>query len=190
MCHISSINKSNSIEVIDKRNLANQAKFRLDEISKIENYLIEESNWRKPCSKKLSKYVTVFDYIDQALIVLSAASGGVSIISFTSIVGAPVGIASASFTLIFSLTTGIVKKLLNITRKKKKKHDKILMLAKCKLNSIETLVLQALTEMEISHEEFITILKEKDIYKKMKENLRSENEKYDFMIMSSVKSKP
>ena len=64
------------------------------------------------------------------------------------------------------------------------------MLAKCKLNSIETLVLQALTEMEISHEEFITILKEKDIYKKMKENLRSENEKYDFMIMSSVKSKP
>ena len=60
------------------------------------------------------------------------------------------------------------------------------MLAKCKLNSIETLVLQALTEMEISHEEFITILKEKDKYKKMKENLRSENEKYELMILSSV----
>ena len=153
--------------------------------------MIEESNWRKSCSKKLSKYVTVFDYINQALIVLSVASGGVLIISFTSIAGAPVGIASAGLTLFFPLTTGIVKKLMNTTRKKKKKkHDKILMLAKCKLNSIETLVLQALTEMEISHEEFITILKEKDIYKKMKENLRSENEKYDFMIMSSVKSKP
>ena len=75
---------------------------------------------------------------------------------------------------------------MNRTRKKKKKHDKILMLAKCKLNSIETLVLQALTEMEISHEEFITILKEKDKYKKMKENLRSENEKYELMILSSV----
>ena len=91
------------------------------------------------------------DYIDQALIVFSATSGGVSIISFTSIVGAPVGIASASLTLCFSLTTGIVKKLLNITNKKKN-HDKILMLAKSKLNSIETLVSQALIDMEISHD--------------------------------------
>ena len=110
---------------------------------------------------KLSKYVAAFDYIDQILIVLSATTWGISICSFTSIVGAPVGIANASFTLIFSLTTGITKKLLNITRKKKKKHDKILMLAKSKLNSIETLVSQALIDMEISHEEFITILNEK-----------------------------
>ena len=68
----------------------------------------------------------LFHYIDKTLIVLSATSSGVSIISFTGIVGAPVGIASASHTLIFSLTTGIVKKLLNVTRNKKKKHDKIL----------------------------------------------------------------
>ena len=67
------------------------------------------------------------------MIVLSATVSGVSIISFPSIAGAPAGIASASFTLIFSLTTGIVKKLLNITRNKKKKHDNILMLAKTKL---------------------------------------------------------
>ena len=184
------MNKSNSIEAIDKTDLSEQTKFRLDEISKIENYFIEEINQRKSCSKKLSKYVAVFDYIDQALIALSATSGGVSIISFTSIVGAPVGIASASFTLIFSLTTGIVKKLLNITRKKKKKHDKILMLAKSKLNSIDTLISQALIDMDISHEEFITILKEKDKYEKMKENLRSENEEsYEIMRLSSVKSK-
>ena len=89
-------------------------------------------------------------------------TGGVSIISFTSIVGAPVGIASANITLFFFLTTGIVKKLMNITRNKKKKHDKILMLVKSKLGSIETLVSQALIDIEISHEEFITILKEKD----------------------------
>ena len=183
------MNESNSIEAIDKINLTNQTKFRLDEISKIENYFIEEINQRKSCSKKLSKYVAVFDYIDQALIALSATSGGVSIISFTSIVGAPVGIASASLTLFFSLTTGIVKKLLNITRNKKKKHDKILMLAKSKLNSIETLVSQALIDMEISHEEFITILKEKDKYEKMKDNLRSENEKHEIMRLSSVKSR-
>ena len=124
--------------------------------------------------QKLNKYVTALDYIDQALVVLSATSGGVSIISFTSLAGAPVRIASSSLTLFFSLTTGIVTKLLNITRKKRKKHDKILMLAKS--NSIETLIYQALIDMDISHEKFVTILKEKDKYEKMKENLRSENE--------------
>ena len=114
------MNKCNSIEAIDKTDLSEQTEFRLDEISKIKNYFIEEISQRKPCSKKLSKYVAAFDYTDKILIVLSATAGGISICSFTSIVGAPVGIASASFTLIFSLTTGIVKKLLNITRNKKK----------------------------------------------------------------------
>ena len=113
------MNKSNSIEAIDKTDLSEQTKFWLDVINKIENYFTKE-NQRKSCSKILNKYVAVFDYIDQALIVLSATSGGVSIILFTTIAGAPVGIASASFTLFFSLSTGIVKKLLNITRKKEK----------------------------------------------------------------------
>ena len=63
------MNKSNSIETIDKINLTNQTKFRLVEISKIENYFIEEINQRKSCSKKLSKYVAAFDYIDKILIV-------------------------------------------------------------------------------------------------------------------------
>ena len=81
----------------------------MDEISKIENYFIEEINQRKSCSKKLSKYVAAFDYINEVLIVLSVTNGGVSICSFTSIVCAPVGIASARFTLIFSPTTGITK---------------------------------------------------------------------------------
>ena len=85
------MNKSNSIEAIDKTDLSEQTKFRLDEISKIENYFIKEINQRKSCSKKLSKYVAVFDYIDKILIVLSAITGGVSICSFTTIVGAPIG---------------------------------------------------------------------------------------------------
>ena len=146
---------------IDKTKLSDQTKFRLYEIKKIENYFINEINERKSYSKKLNKYVTIFDYIDKILIVLSATTSGVSIISFTSIVGAPVGIASASLTLFFSLTTGIVKKLLNIARNKKKKHDKILMLAKSNLNSIGTLVSQAMINMEIIHDEFETIMKEK-----------------------------
>ena len=103
------MNKCNSIEAIDKTDLSEQTKFRLDEISKIENYFIEEINQRKSCSKKLSKYVAAFDYIDKILIVLSATTGGVSICSFTSIVGAPVGIASASFTLIFSVMKDLLQ---------------------------------------------------------------------------------
>ena len=170
------MNESNSIEAIDKTILSEQTKFRLSEIIGIENYFYQEINQRKSCSKKLSKYVTAFDYIDKILIVLSATSSGVSIISFTSIIGAPVGIASASFTLIFSLTTGIVKKLLNITRNKKKKHDKILMLAKSKLDSIETLVSQALIGMEISHEEFNAIIRKKRKYERMKENVKNVSE--------------
>ena len=80
-------------------------------------------------SKNLSKYIAAFDYIDKTLIVLPATSGGICIISFTSVIGIPAGIASASFTLIFSLTTGIIKKLLKVTTNKKKKHNKIVMLA-------------------------------------------------------------
>ena len=134
------MNESNSIKAIDKTNLSEQTKFRLSEIIGIENYFYQEINQRKSYSKKLNKYITAFDYIYKNLIVVSATTGGVSIISFTSFVGATVGIGSASFTLSFSLATGIVKKILNITRNKKKKHGKILMLAKSKLNSIETLI--------------------------------------------------
>ena len=134
---------------IDKAKLSDQTKFRLHEIKKIENYFINEINERKSCSKKLNKYVTIFDYIDKILIILSATTGGISIISFASIIGVPAGIASVSH-------------LLSTTRKKKKKNDQILMLAKSKFNSIETLISQALNDMNISHEEFIAILKEKD----------------------------
>ena len=103
------MNESNSIKAIDKTNLSEQTKFRLSEIIGIENYFHQEINQRKSYSKKLSKYITAFDYIDKLLIVLSAKTGGVSIISFTSFIGAPVEIASTSFTLIFFLITGILK---------------------------------------------------------------------------------
>ena len=105
---------------INKTNLSEQTKFRLSEIIGIENYFHQEINQRKSCSKKLSKYVTAFDYIDKILFVLSTTSSGVCIILSASAVGAPVGIASTSFTLFFSLTTGIIKKLLSITRTKRK----------------------------------------------------------------------
>ena len=63
------------------------------------------------------------------------------------------------------------------------------MLSKSKLNSIETLISQELSDMDISHEEFVTIVKEKNKYEKMNENLRSENEEYKIMRLSNIKSK-
>ena len=173
---------------IDKTKLTDQTKFRLYEIKNIENDFINEINQQKSYSKKLSKYVTIFDYIDKILIVLSAKSSGVSIISFTSIIGVPAGIASASFALIFSITAGIIRKLLSTTINKKKKHDHILMLAKSKYNSIEALISQALNDIDISHEEFITILKEKDRYERMKEDIKDKNErkKQEIVKFSSI----
>ena len=123
----------NSIKAIDKTNLSEQTKFRLSEIIGIENYFPQEINQKKSCSRKLSKYVTTFVYIDKVLIVLSVTSSGVSIISFTSIAGPPVGIASASLTLIFSQTTGIVKKLL---KQETKRKSMIKFLCWLKVNSI------------------------------------------------------
>ena len=175
---------------IDKTKLTDQTKFRLYEIKKIDNCFVNDINQQKAYSKKLNKYVTIFDYIDEILIVLSATTSSVSITSFTSTtLGESVGIVSASFTLIFSLTTGIIKKLLNMTIKKKKKHDQLLMSGESKFNSIETLISQALGDLDISHEEFITILNEKDKYERMKYNLISENrdEKQEIVKISSIK---
>ena len=106
--------------------MSDQIKLRLYEIKNIENYFINEINERKSYSKKLNTYVTIFDYIDKTLIISSVTTSGISIISSTSVIGTSVGIVSAGFTLIFSLSTGIIKKLLNMTRNKKKKHDKFL----------------------------------------------------------------
>ena len=128
------MNKSNSIGAIDKTDLSEQTKFRLDEISKIENYFIEEINQRKSCSKKLSKYVDLFDYVDQALIVLSVTSGGVSIILFTSIIGAPVGIASAGLTFFYSNNRNSQK--IREYNKKQKEKSMIKFLCWLKINSI------------------------------------------------------
>ena len=163
--------KCNSIETVSNKHLdlSTQTKFRLNENKGIEDYFNSEIWERKIMSKKVSKYIVAFDYTDKTLIVLSSTSGGISIISFTGIIRVPVGITSASFTLeFFFLTTGIMKKLLKITRNKKRKHNETVMLAKSKLNSIETLISQALTDLEIRHKEFKTIVNEKEKYEDMK----------------------
>ena len=148
-------------------------KFRLDEINKIKDYLNAEINERKNVVRKISKYIVAFDYADKRFITLSASFGTLSIVSHATVVGIPVGIAGASLTVIFTVTTGVVKKLSNITRKKKKKHNKIIALAKSKLNIIETLISQALTDFDISHEDLLKIIYEKNNYEQIRYNIRN-----------------
>ena len=130
----------NSIESIELNSITsniNNQQFRLNKISEIEDYFIAEIKERELINKKLSKYISFFDYFDKSLIVLSVTSGGVSIASFATVIGAPIGIASASLSLAFSLCTELAKKILKATRNKKKKHNTIVMLARSKLSSIE-----------------------------------------------------
>ena len=109
------MNEYNFVEI----SLNHQKRFRLNEINKIKDYFNSEIRERKAISKKLSKYIAAFDYADKTFIVLSASFGTLSIVSHTTVAGIPVGLAGASLTVVFSLTTRIVKKLLNMTRKKK-----------------------------------------------------------------------
>ena len=110
-----------------------------------------------------------------SLIVLSITSGSIYIASIATVIGAPVGIVSASVSLAFSISTGIIKELLKTTRKKKKKHNKIVMLARSKLNSIESKISESLINNEISHEDLMMIINEEKKYRELKESIQMMN---------------
>ena len=105
-------------------------KYRLDEINKIKEYFDNEIKERKDIIKKLNKYLVSFDYLNKIFITLLASFGVLSIASYAAVVGMPVGIAGFSLTLIFTIGTVINKSLLNVTKKIKNKHNKIIALAK------------------------------------------------------------
>ena len=126
-------------------------------------------------SKRLSKYIASFDSFDKSLIVLSATTGSISIASFATVIGAPVGIVSASFSLAFSIFTRIVKKLLKTTRSKKKKQNKMFMLARSKLNSMESKMSEVLINSKNSDKDFMIIINEGTKYRELKERIRMMN---------------
>ena len=131
--------------------------FRLKNIDEIRNYLIEEINQNEFMTRKQKKVCRVLNYIDHSLIAISLITGGVSISVFASLVVIPIGITNSAIGLkICVITTGI-KKDKSIITKKRTKHDKIVLLAKSKLNSIEVLISKALINSNISHEEFVLI---------------------------------
>ena len=155
--------------------LNDQQHFRLNKINEIKDYSVGETKERELMSKRLSKYIAFWDYFDKSLIVLSATSGSISIASFATVIGTPIGIASASLSLTFPLSTGTVKKTVKKTRNKKKKHNKIIMLARSKLNTIEGKVSEALINNEISHKDFMIIIDEEKNYQELKESIRMMN---------------
>ena len=97
------------------------------------------------------------------------------IASFAAVIGAPTGIIGAGCSCTFSITSRFVKKFLKTIRNKKKKHNKIVMLARSKLNSIESKISEALINNEISHEDFMIIINKEKKYRKLKESIRLMN---------------
>ena len=146
----------NNIELADINN------YRLNEINKIKDYFNNEITERKDIIKKLTKYMVCVDYLDKIFV------GTSSIASHATVVGIPVGIAGASLTLIFTISTSVNKSLLRVTKIRKKKHNKIIALAKSKLNTIDTLLSSALVDSKISREEFSNIITEKNMYENIK----------------------
>ena len=156
-------------------NISNEQQFRLNKINEIKDYFLAEIRERELISKNLSKYIASFEYFNKSLIFLSVLASSISIASFVSVIGAPAGIIGASCGLTFSITSEFVKRFLKTIRNKKKKHNKIVMLARSKLNSIESKISEALINNEISHEDFMTILNEEKKYRELKESIRMMN---------------
>ena len=132
--------------------LSNQQQFGLNKTDEIKGYLVAEIKERVLMSTRLSKYIA-------------------SIGSFATVIGAPAGMVSTSFILGFSISAGIIKELLKAIRNKKKKQNKIVILARSKLNSIESKITEALINNEISHENFMTIINEEKKYQELKKPL-------------------
>ena len=141
--------------------LADVNKYRLDGINKIRDYFNNEIKERKYIIKKLNKYLVSFDYLDKVFITLSASFGTLSIASQAAVIGIPAGITGASLILIFTIGTGISKSLLKVTKKRKKKHNKIIALAKSKLNTIDTLLSSALNDSKIITKNLVILLLKK-----------------------------
>ena len=131
--------------------------FRLKNINKTRNSLIEELNRNKLMSKKHKKVCTTLNYIEDFLILASTITGYVSISPFASLIGILIGITSSTIRSKTRAITAEIKKYKLIIKKKKKKHDKTVLLAKSKLNSIEVLISKVLIDWVISHGELVLI---------------------------------
>ena len=147
--------------------------FRFKNIDKTRDYFLEEIKQNELMSRKHKKVCITLNYIEHFLILASTITGCISISAFVSLLGIPIGITNSAIGLkICAITVGI-KKFKSIIKKKKKKHDKIVLLAKSKLNSIEVLISKALIDSVISHDEFVLINNVLKEYNEMKEEIKN-----------------
>ena len=147
--------------------------FRLKNIDESRNYLIEEINWSKLMSKKHQKICTTLNYIEYFLILATTITGSVFIVAFAPLIGIPIGITSSEIGLNICTITAGIKKDKSIIKKKEKKHDKMVSLAKSKWNTIEVLISKSLIDSNISHNKFVSINNVLKEYEKMKEEIKN-----------------
>ena len=147
--------------------------FRLKNIDETRNYFLEEIKKNKLLRKKHKKVCTTLNYIEHFLILTSTTTGFVSIFSFASLVGIPIGITSSATGSEVCAIMAEIKKYESIIKKKKKKDDKIVLLAKSRLNSILVLISKALIDSIVSHDEFVLINNVLKEYNKMKEEIKN-----------------
>ena len=141
--------------------LEDQNNYILNEISKIKYYFNEEIQYQQFLTNKISKYLTVFDYSNKILTVVLTVFSGTNI--FSNVKNKQLlGLITSVFSLSFSLSFGIIIKLQQETKLRKKKHNKLLYLAKTKLDCIEMLISNSINDGIISHDKFLEILKEKE----------------------------
>ena len=148
--------------------------FGLKNIDETRNYLLEEIKQNELMGKKHKKVCTTLNYIEHFLILASTITGCISISAFSPLIGIPTGITSSAIVLLkICVIAAGIKKYTSIIKKKKEKHDKIVLLAKSKLNSIEVLVSKALIDSIISHDEFVLINNVLKEYSEMKEEIKN-----------------
>ena len=144
--------------------LNEQTNYRLMEIGKIKDHLDQEIKYQQLLTSQLSKYLTGFDYAEKILTVFLTAFSGANIFAHVTGEKQLPGLISSVFSLLFCLCSGVVKKLQQETKTKKKKHKKIWYLAKNKLDCVEMLVSKSVMDGIIDHNEFLAIMKEKKDY--------------------------
>ena len=149
-------------------NLEDQSNYRLNEISKIKYYFNEEIYYKQSLTNKLNKYLPVFDIISKILTIFLTLFSSTNILAHIKKKKKLLGLITSIFSLIFSLSFGIIIKLKQEIKIKKKKHSKLLYLAKNKLDCIEMLITNSFKNGIISHNEFFEILKEKKDYDSLK----------------------
>ena len=151
--------------------------FRSKNIDETRNYFIGEINQNELMTKNHKKACRVLNYIEHSLILISTVTACTSISVFASLADIPIGITSSAVGLKICVITAGIKKNKSIMKKKKKKHDKVVLLAKYKLNSIEVFVSKTLINSNISHDELFFIENNlKELYD-MKEEIKNSNDK-------------